>query len=92
LGEHALILGRSRFAKKLGEGVTVKSHEEVKSPDGKWLLAGVITFDKDGRAILPPLLFKSAGDFTLVLNKPSTDSAKGTAPLNQTGSLLVEVI
>lgn len=63
----------------------------VKSPDGKWLLAGVITFDKDGKAILPPLQFKSAGDFTLVFNKQSADSAKGSAPLNQTGSLLVAV-
>ena len=63
----------------------------VKSPDGTWLFAGVITFDKDGKAILPPLQFKSSGDFTVVLNKPSVDSAKGSAPLNQTGSLLVVV-
>lgn len=64
----------------------------VKFPDGKWLLAGIVTFDKDGKAILPPLQFKSAGDFTLVLSKPTADSAKGSAPMNQTGSLLVEVI
>ena len=63
----------------------------VKSPDGSWLLAGVITFDKDGKAILPPLQFKSVGDYSLVLSKPSADSAKGSAPLNQTGSLLVAV-
>jgi hypothetical protein len=63
----------------------------VKSPDGNWLLAGVITFDKDGKAILPPLQFKNPGDYTLVLNKPTADSAKGSAPLNQTGSLLVAV-
>jgi hypothetical protein len=64
----------------------------VKSPDGTWLLAGVITFDKDGNAILPPLQFKNVGEFTLVLSKPTLDSAKGSAPANQTGSLLVEVI
>jgi hypothetical protein len=63
----------------------------VKSPDGKWLLAGVITFDKDGKAILPPLKFKSVGNYSLVLSKPTADSAKGSAPLNQTGSLLVAV-
>ena len=63
----------------------------VKSPDGTWLLAGVITFDKDGKAILPPLQFKNAGEYTLVLNKPSADSAKGSAPLNQSGSVLVAV-
>ena len=63
----------------------------VKSPDGTWLLAGVITFDKDGKAILPPLQFKNAGDYSLVLSKPSADSSKGSAPLNQTGSLLVSV-
>lgn len=63
----------------------------VKSPDGTWLFAGVITFDEDGKAILLPIQFKSAGDFTLVLNKQSADSAKGSAPLNQTGSLLVAV-
>ena len=49
------------------------------------------TFDKDGKAILPPLQFKSVGDYSLVLSKPSADSAKGSAPLNQTGSLLVAV-
>ena len=63
----------------------------MKSPDGSWLLAGVITFDKDGKAILPPLQFKNAGDYSLVLSKPTADSAKGSAPLNQTGSLLVAV-
>ena len=63
----------------------------VKSPDGTWLLAGVITFDKDGKAILPPLQFKNVGDYTLVLNKPSADSAKGSTPLNQSGSVLVAV-
>lgn len=63
----------------------------VKSPDGKWLLAGVITFDKDGKAILPPLKFKNVGNYSLVLNKPSADSAKGSAPLNQSGSVLVAV-
>jgi hypothetical protein len=63
----------------------------VKSPDGKWLLAGVITFDKDGKAILPPLKFKNVGNYSLVLSKPTADSAKGSAPLNQTGSLLVAV-
>ena len=64
----------------------------VKFPDGKWLLAGVITFNKDGKAVLPPLQFKSAGYFTLALNKPTAGSAKGSEPLNQSGSLLVEVI
>jgi hypothetical protein len=63
----------------------------VKSPDGKWLLAGVITFDKDGKAILPPLQFKNVGNYSLVLSKPTADSAKGSAPLDQTGSLLVAV-
>ena len=84
---------------KVGEALQISLKSEskepvelwVKSPDGTWLLAGVITFDKDGKAILPPLQFKNAGDYTLVLNKPSADSAKGSAPLNQTGSLLVAV-
>jgi hypothetical protein len=51
----------------------------------------VITFDKDGKAILPPLQFKNAGNFSLVFSKPSADSAKGSAPLDQTGSVLVAV-
>jgi hypothetical protein len=88
-----------RVATKGGEALQISLKSEskepvelwVKSPDGTWLLAGVITFDKDGKAILPPLQFKNVGDYTLVLNKPSADSAKGSAPLNQTGSLLVEV-
>jgi hypothetical protein len=84
---------------KAGEALQISLKSEsmepvelwVKSPDGRWLLAGVITFDKDGKAILPPLQFKNAGDYSLVLSKPSADSAKGSAPLNQTGSLLVAV-
>jgi hypothetical protein len=84
---------------KAGEALQISLKSEskepvelwVRSPDGSWLLAGVITFDKDGKAILPPLQFKNAGDYSLVLSKPSADSAKGSAPLNQTGSLLVAV-
>jgi len=84
---------------KAGEALQISLNSEskepvelwVKSPDGSWLLAGVITFDKDGKAILPPLQFKNAGDYSLVLSKPSAGSAKGSAPLNQTGSLLVVV-
>jgi hypothetical protein len=88
-----------KIVAKTGEALQISLKSEskepvelwVKSPDGTWLLAGVITFDTDGKAILPPLQFKNAGDYTLVLNKPSVDSAKGSAPLNQTGSLLVAV-
>jgi hypothetical protein len=63
----------------------------VKLPNGKWLLAGVINFDKDGKAILPPMYFKVAGEHVLVLNKPSEDSVKANTPLNQIGSLTVIV-
>ena len=88
-----------KVSAKAGEALQISLKSEskepvelwVKSPDGSWLLAGVITFDKDGKAILPPLQFKNAGDYTLVLNKPSADSAKGSAPLNQSGSVLVAV-
>jgi len=88
-----------KVSAKAGEALQISLKSEskepvelwVKSPDGTWLLAGVVTFDKDGKAILPPLQFKSAGDYSLVLSKPSADSAKGSAPLNQTGSLLVAV-
>jgi hypothetical protein len=91
--------GNVRVYAKAGEALQISLKSEskepvelwVNSPDGTWLLAGVITFDKDGKAILPPLQFKNVGDYTLVLNKPSADSAKGSAPLNQTGSLLVAV-
>ena len=62
------------------------------SPDGKWLLAGVITFDKDGKAILPPLQFKNAGDYSLVFSTPSADSTNASAPLNLSGQVLISVI
>jgi hypothetical protein len=89
-----------KVTKKAGEALQISLKSEgkepaelwVASPDGSWLLAGMITFDKDGKAILPPLQFKNAGDYTLVLNKPTEGSSKGSEPLNQTGSLLVEVI
>ena len=63
----------------------------VKLPDGKWVLSGVISFDKNGKAVLPPKHFKMAGEYVLVLNKPSEDSVKANAPLNQIGSLTVFV-
>ena len=63
----------------------------VKLPDGKWILSGVINFDKNGKAVLPPMHFKVAGEYVLVLNKPSEDSVKANAPLNQIGSLTVFV-
>ena len=89
----------AKVVAKAGEALQISLKSEskepvelwVKSPDGTWLLAGVITFNKDGKAILPPLQFKNAGDYSLVLSKPSADSVKGSAPLNQTGSLLVVV-
>ena len=88
-----------KVSAKAGEALQISLRSEskepvelwVKSPDGSWLLAGVITFDKDGKAILPPLKFKDSGSYSLVLSKPSADSAKGMAPLSQTGSLLVSV-
>ena len=88
-----------KVAAKAGEAlqISLKSESEepvelwVKSPDGTWLLAGVITFDENGKAILPPLQFKNVGDYSLVLSKLNADSSKGSAPLNQTGSLLVAV-
>jgi len=88
-----------KVSAKAGEALQISLKSEskepvelwVKSPDGSWLLAGVITFDKDGKAILPPLQFKNAGDYSLVLSKPTADSAKGSAPLDQTGSVLVAV-
>jgi hypothetical protein len=88
-----------RVTAKTGEALQISLKSEikelvelwVKSPDGSWLLVGVITFDKDGKAILPPLQFKNAGNYSLVLSKPSAGSAKGSAPLNQTGSVLVAV-
>ncbi len=84
---------------KVGEALQISLNSEskepvelwVKTPYGGWLLVGVITFDKDGKAVLPPLHFKNAGDYSLVLSKPTADSAKGSEPLNQSGSVLVEV-
>jgi hypothetical protein len=84
---------------KTGEALQISLKSEskepvelwVKSADGKWLLTGIISFDKDGKAVLPPLQFKNFGNYSLVLSKPTADSAKGSAPLDQTGSLLVVV-
>jgi hypothetical protein len=84
---------------KVGDALQISLKSESKEPvelwvkpaDGKWFLAGIITFDKDGKAVLPPLQFKNAGNYSLVLSKPTADSAKGSAPLDQTGSLLVAV-
>ena len=63
----------------------------VKLPDGKWILAGVIRFDENGKAILPPIQFKVAGEYVVALNKLSEDSEKASAPLNQIGYLTVIV-
>ena len=63
----------------------------VKLADGKWILAGVINFDKNGKAVIPPIQFKVAGEYVVALNKPSEDSVKANAPLNQIGALTVIV-
>jgi hypothetical protein len=88
-----------RVIAKTGEALQISLKSESKdpmelwvlSPDGKWLFAGVITFGKDGKAILPPLQFKNAGDYSLALSTPSADSAKASAPLNLSGQVLVSV-
>ncbi len=85
---------------KAGEALQISLNSEskepvelwVKTPYGGWLLVGMVTFDEDGKAVLPPLQFKNVGDYSLVLNKPSSDSEQGSEPLNQSGSVLVEVI
>jgi hypothetical protein len=89
-----------RVSTKTEEALQISLKSESKTPvelwvlstDGKWLLAGVITFDKDGKAILPPLQFKSAGDYSLVFSTPSADSAKASAPFNIGGQVIVSVI
>jgi hypothetical protein len=79
-------------AKELGEGVTVKSHEEIKTPDGK---SGVkVTYaakdiskvkyvpfnakDKDSGAS-KPMTFAMAGDTLTVTNPPDDDKPKAPA-------------
>jgi hypothetical protein len=89
-----------RVSTKTEEALQISLKSESKAPvelwvlstDGKWLLAGVITFDKDGKAILPPLQFKNAGDYSLVFSTPSADSAKASAPFNIGGQVIVSVI
>ena len=89
-----------RVDTRAGEALQISLNSESKapvelwvlSPDGKWLLAGVITFDKDGKAILPPLQFKNAGDYSLVFSTPSADSTNASAPLNLSGQVLISVI
>jgi hypothetical protein len=84
---------------KVGEALQISYDFDGKDPieiwvklaDGKWILAGVISFDKNGKAILPPIQFKVAGEYVVALNKISQDSAKASAPLNQIGYLTVIV-
>lgn len=59
--------------------------------DGKWCFTGLITFNTNGKAILPPLQLIVAGEYLLVLNRPSADSAKGSTPMDRISSLLVVI-
>jgi hypothetical protein len=89
-----------RFAIGAGEVLQISFRSDNKEPvelwiyepDGTWLFAGVITFDKDGKAILPPLQFNKVGNYSLVLSTPSTDSAMTGAPLNFNSQVLISVI
>jgi hypothetical protein len=89
----------ARTFAKTGEALQISYEYESKDPielwvklaDGKWLLAGVVTFDKGGKAVLLPMQFKIAGEYLLVLNKPSAESVKANTPLNQIGALTVIV-
>ncbi|NCZ58449.1 MAG: hypothetical protein EBY75_09205, partial [Actinobacteria bacterium] len=65
-------------------------------PKGGWSEADKQAFMLDNRLenlreVTQSYNLKNAGDYSLVLSKPSVGSAKGSAPLNQTGSLLVAV-
>ena len=88
-----------RFAIGAGEIVQISfssgSQEPVElwvyEPDGTWLLAGMITFSNDRKAILPPLQFNKVGDYSLVLSTLSTDSVTKGAPLNIISQVLVSV-
>jgi hypothetical protein len=63
----------------------------VKLSNEKWFLAGVITFENNGEAILPLMQFKAAGKYVIELRKPSADSIKANTQLNQIGALTVIV-
>ena len=86
------------FLKK-GEALKISFRSKSKEPIELWVklsteksyLAGVITFQKNGKAILPLLQFKDAGKYVIVLRKPSADSIKANAQLNQIGALTVIV-
>ena len=86
------------FLKK-GEALKISFRSKSKDPIELWVklsteksyLAGVITFEKNGEAILPLLQFKDAGKYVIVLKKPSADSIKANTQLNQIGALTVIV-
>jgi len=86
------------FLKK-GEALKITFRYKSKDPIELWVklsneksyLAGVITFEKNGEAILPLLQFKDAGKYVIVLKKPSADSIKANTQLNQIGALTVIV-
>lgn len=78
-------------AKKLGEGVTVKSHEEVKSPDGKSGVKVVFSVadlsklkyvpfepEQEGKSTstAEPMTFALSGS-TLTISNPEADKKKG---------------
>lgn len=84
---------------KVGEGLqlTLNSTSEkglqlwVRSAEGKFILLGLVSFDEDGKAILPAMEFNDSGQFEIIFID-SDNSSLDTLELNKRlGSLVINV-
>ena len=63
----------------------------VKSSDDQYVLAGDITFDKDGNAILPGIEFKKSGQYELIFVNSETKDLTQPELVNKVMGLTVYV-
>ena len=84
---------------KVGEGLQVSLNSEsklplqlwVRSPNGELVLFGVITFDENGKAVLPAIEFKNGGLFEFLFINSKENQIDQPDLINKVGGLTITV-
>ena len=84
---------------KVGEGLQIFLNSEskqplqlwVRSPNGELILFGVVTFDENGKAVLPAIEFKNGGLFEFLFINSKENQIDQPDLINKVGGLTITV-
>lgn len=98
-GLQANINQTSQVFVKVGEGLQLTLTSTfaeslqlwARSPEGEFIIVGLISFDENGRAILPAMVFNDSGQFEFIFIDSDSSSLDTLELKNRLGSLVINV-